>query len=198
MSLEYKMPYIIKEGSRGVDFIDINSHAYNRHNTIYLFGNITEEMVNATVMQFVNLQAKGEPIKIVINSSGGSVLDGMVLVDLIEGSSVPVDIYVAGKAMSMAAVILSAAGCGHRHALKSSQILIHEPRIMGGGGGTATDLASVTESLIKVRDITSKVLAKYTGHTLEEINNLIKGEDVVLTAKEAIEFGIVDDIVEQL
>lgn len=189
-------PCVVKESSRGMEFIDIPSYDFNNNSRIYLLGDITEDVVNSTLMQFSRLQSKGEPISIIINSAGGSVLDGMVLVDIIEKSTVPVDVTVAGKAMSMAAIILAAAGKGHRHALKSSQILIHEPRIGINGIITATELAIKSDSLMKVRDKTSEVLARHTGHSLDEINDLIKGEDVLFTASEAVDFGIVDNIVD--
>ncbi len=189
--------YIYKSSS-GINVLPADSYDLCEKGIIRIEEEITSEYANRIRDDIIYLQGRNMPIRILINSPGGSVIDGLVIVDLIEGATVPVDAYVTGMAASMAALILAAAPKGHRHILPSSQVLIHEPRVMQGMGGTASEMNARARSLMDVRDITTNVLSRHTGHDAKVINRIIRDGDRVFSAEEAVAWGIADDITRTL
>ena len=190
--------FYFKEGFNTLTVVDANSYDKEKYGIIRIDGELTSELVNSVRDDVLYLQHDKKAIKILMNSPGGSVRDGQVLVDLIEGATVPVDIYGTGLVASMGALIFAAAPKGHRHLLPSSQVMIHEPRVMGGMGGTATEMEAQAKSLMNVRNITSEVLARHTGHSVAEINRIIRNGDKFFTAEGAVAWGIADDIVKTI
>jgi ATP-dependent Clp protease protease subunit len=145
------------------------------------------------------LADNNQPIKLYIDSSGGEIRAGLALIDVIEmlRKKVQIDVVCIGKAYSMAAVILAAGGKGHRFLLPHAEVMIHEPLIAGGAGGSASTVKSTAESLIAIRDVISGLLSKYTGKSQEDINEAIS-RDLFMTADEAIKFGMADKIAEDI
>lgn len=167
-------------------------HLMNRN--VFLTGSIDSEMANNFLSQFLYLeQESGEPITIYINSPGGEVNAGLMIYDTIQGSSLPINMVCTGMAASMAAILLAGGQKGRRYILKHSKVMIHEPLISNGVGGTATSIKNISDSILETREILNGILAEHTGKSMEEIN-AATNFDNYMNAEEAIEFGICDEI----
>lgn len=190
-------PIITTEGYYGVNSISLEA----RHLTngkVFLNGEITAETADNFVKAFLYLKEKGEPITIYINTKGGSVEAGLVIYDLIQGAKdMEIHMVCTGSASSMGAIILAGGQKGRRHILKHSKVMIHEPLIMNGFGGSATSIQSISESIMDTKKILSEILAKHTGKSKEEIDEVTL-HDHFMNAEESIAFGICDDIVETI
>ena len=186
-------PYASKVSNVGVSSVSLRANLLSNRK-IFIDGEINSELANSLLMQFQYLQNENdEPIKIYINSPGGEVNAGLLIYDLITNSNVEVNLYCTGMAASMAAIIFASGKKGHRYILPHSKVMIHEPLISGGLGGSATTIKNTAESILKIKKITCELLAKYTGKTVEEIDKAIE-HDNFMDANEAIEFGICDKI----
>lgn len=164
---------------------------------IFLNGEITSQTVDEVLSQLFYLKTMGITPCILINSGGGSVTAGLAICDCIKAFPGEVTIVVSGIAASMAAVILSCGTKGRRFILPHSEVMIHEPLIGDCPGGNASAMRRRSDSLLKTRDITSGILAENTGHTLEEVNSRIE-HDFYMSSLEAVDFGIVDAILEDI
>ena len=139
-------------------------------------------------------------IQLIINSPGGEVLAGLYLYDQLKGMKVPIDIYCAEMAASMAAILLAAGKKGHRFILKHSKVMIHEPLISsssGGISGSASSIAKSAESIMQTKRDLVAILSQDTGRSEKEIEKAVS-YDNFMTAEEAVKFGICDKIVERI
>jgi len=190
-------PCVEVESHNGIREVSI----YTRHFTnrrIFLSGTIEREMANDIVAQLLYLQEAGdEPIKIYINSGGGEVNAGLLIYDVLQTMKVQVDIYCTGIAASMAAILLAGGQPGHRFILPHSKVMIHEPLISNGVGGSATSIRNLSDSILETRAITNGILAKHTGKTLQEIDSAT-AFDNYMNAEAAVEFGLCDKVVDNL
>ncbi|SCY38670.1 ATP-dependent Clp protease, protease subunit [Lachnospiraceae bacterium XBB2008] len=190
-------PAIEKESVNGIQQISLVTDCFSNRK-IFLFGRISEETVYAFTMQMMSLmEDEQSEINIYINSPGGEVNSGLAIYDLIQSCKAPINMYCIGMAASMAAVIFSGGKKGRRFILPHSQVMIHEPLIPNGVGGSATSIKSTAESILQTRDLLSGILAKHTGKTPEEINQATD-HDNYMTAEEAIAFGLCDKIVKTI
>ena len=168
---------------------------------VFLEGEITSESINSVVKQLLFLESVDNqmPIKLIINSPGGSVSAGLLLYDQLKGMCTTVDIFCTEMAASMAAIILASGKREHRFALKHSQIIIHEPLISASNrlSGSMSNIVKSVEGLIKTKNIMLELLATDTGHSVKEMEEAIS-YDNVMTAEEALKFGIVDGIVDRI
>ena len=165
---------------------------------VYIQGEINAESANDFVTQMMYLQSESDdPINVYINSPGGSVTDGLLMYDVIQASTAPVNTICTGLAASMGAILLAGGKKGRRFILPHSKVMIHEPLISRGLGGSATSIKAISDSILETREITNGILAKHTGKTLEEINEAT-AFDNYMNAKQALEFGIVDKITETM
>ena len=191
------IPTIEVEGVNGTREVSL----YTRHLTnrnIFLNGEINADMANFFVSQLLYLEeTPDEPVNIYINSPGGEVNAGLMIYDAIQGSKLEINMICTGLAASMAAVILAGGQHGSRYILRHSKVMIHEPLISGGVGGSATSIHNISESILKTREICNGILAEHTGKTLEEINQATS-YDHYMTSDEAIEFGICDAITDTI
>lgn len=162
---------------------------------LFLTGEVTDDMANNFVSELLYLTEKGQPIDIYINSPGGSCNAGLVIYDVIQACSekIEINLYGVGMAASMGAVILASGKKGHRFILPHSKVMIHEPLISGGMGGSATTIKKTAESILETKAIMNEILAKHTGKTEQEIDEAT-AFDNFMNAQEAIEFGLVDEI----
>lgn len=162
---------------------------------LFLTGEITEDMANNFVLQILYLAEKGNPIDIYINSPGGSVNAGLVIYDMIQACSekLEINMYCIGMAASMGALILAGGQKGRRFILPHSKVMIHEPLIAGGMGGSATSIKKTADSILETKEITNGILARHTGKSVEEID-AATSFDNFMNAKEAVAFGICDEI----
>ena len=188
------IPTIEEESCNGIKEIQLKTRHFT-HGKLFLTGEVTDGMANTFVSEFLYLAEKGEPVDVYINSPGGSVNAGLVVYDVIQSCAEKVDInmYCIGKAASMGAVILAGGQKGRRFILPHSKVMIHEPLIAGGLGGSATSIKQTAESILETKDIINGILAKHTGKTIEEIDKATSFDNF-MNAKEAVEFGICDEI----
>lgn len=165
---------------------------------INIKGPIDSETADAFAEQMLILNRESiiEPITVLINSPGGSVSQGLLMYDVIQGSIAPVRLVCKGEAYSMAAILLASGNPRHgRYVLPNSKIMIHEPLIQGGVGGKMSSIKSISDSLIETRQKLNGILAKHTGHTIEEIDEATS-YDHYFSAAEAVEFGLCDKVID--
>lgn len=165
---------------------------------ISINGPIDNETADSFVekMLLLNRASTTEPITVLINSPGGSVTQGLLMYDAIQGSIAPVRLVCKGEAYSMAAILLASGSPEHgRYILPNSKVMIHEPLIQGGVGGKTSSIKSISDSLIETRKKLNGILAKHTGHTLEEIDEATSF-DHYFSAEEAVQFGLCDKVVD--
>jgi ATP-dependent Clp protease protease subunit len=189
------IPTIEVESANGTREISLATrHLMNRN--IFLTGSIDSETANVFLSQLLYLeQESDEAVTIYLNSPGGEVNAGLLIYDTIQGSKLPINIVGVGMAASMAAIILAGGQKGRRYIMKHSKVMIHEPLISDGVGGSATSIKNISESILETRELCNSILAKHTGKKLEEINKAT-GFDNYMNAEEAIAFGICDKITE--
>lgn len=188
-------PSIIKETSRGYQEISILSDMFSRRQ-INCVTEITAESVNSMIMQLLYLEQEdpdGE-ITIFINSPGGSVRDGLALYDVMKAISCPIRTVCMGIAASMGSILFVAGD--KRQMLEHSKAMIHDP-LIASTGGNALSLKAISDDLMVTRQTTAEILAKHTGHTVEEILEKTS-KDTYLSAKECLEFGFCDEIITKL
>ena len=187
--------YYIEESSYGKTEISVESLQLTQRKLF--LGDITRDTSNEFVKQMSYLSSSAEPINIYINSNGGEINAGLVIYDLVQSSKAPINMYCVGAACSMAAVILAAGWKGRRFILPHSKVMIHEPLIANGVGGSATSISRMSSSILETRDLINQILAEHTGKTIEEINSATSFDNM-MNAKQAVEFGICDKIVDGL
>ena len=191
------MPEIEVENANGIRGIALDTRHFMQRK-IFLTGEITPETADDFLSKFLFLeQEPNEPVTIYINSVGGEVNAGLMIYDIIQNSKLKINMICTGMAASMAAIIFAGGTKGHRYILEHSKVMIHEPLIAGGVGGSATSIHNISESILKTRDITNEILAKHTGKSIEEINEAT-AYNHYMTASEAIEFGICDAITDKI
>ena len=162
---------------------------------IFLTGEIDTESALDMVSRLMYLEDAGdEPVRLYINSPGGSVNDGMLIYDVLESMKAPVYRYCIGMAASMAAVILSGGKRGRRFILPHSEIMIHEPLLTGGVGGSATSIKRKADSILETREVLNGLLARNTGKSIKEIDAATL-YDNYMNAEESVAFGLCDKIV---
>ncbi|PKK96097.1 MAG: ATP-dependent Clp protease proteolytic subunit [Tenericutes bacterium HGW-Tenericutes-4] len=163
---------------------------------VFVTGEITMDMANLVVAQLLYLEAKDnkKQISLYINSPGGSVDAGLSIFDTIQCLKCEVSTICVGLAASMAAILLACGQKGKRFSLPNSRIMIHEPS--GGMNGKASDIQIAAEQIIKFKDKINKLLSDLTGQSVEKIKT-DSVLDYYLDAKSAIEYGIIDKIIEK-
>lgn len=187
-------PAVEEESCNGTREITLRTkHFTNRK--LFLTGEVTEEMANNFVSELLYLMEKKEPVDIYINSPGGSVNAGLVIYDVLQAcqEKLEINMYCIGLAASMGAVILAGGQKGRRFILPHSKVMIHEPLIAGGMGGSATSIKKTADSILETKAITNGILSKHTGKPIEEIDEATSFDNY-MNATEAIDFGICDEI----
>ncbi len=187
-------PTIEEESCNGIREISLLSkHLTN--GKLFLNGSVTEDMANSFVMELLYLADKGDPVDIFINSPGGTISDGLVIYDLIQAceEKLEINMYCTGMAASMGAIILAGGQKGRRFILPHSKVMIHEPLISGGMGGSASSIKKTADSILETKKIVNTILAKHTGKKIKEIDKAT-AFDNFMNAEEAVRFGICDEI----
>lgn len=192
------MPMISVESAAGVREIYLETkHLMQRR--IFLTDEIDNESALATVSKLMYLENEDDkaPVKLYINSPGGSVNAGMMLYDVLESMKAPVERYCIGMAASMGAVLLAGGEKGTRFILPHSEVMIHEPLLSGGLGGSATSIKRKADSIMETRAMVNELLAKHTGKSVEEIDEATRFDNY-MNAEEAVAFGLCDKIVNRI
>ena len=186
------MAAIVREGSKGFTEIGLESyHLMNRK--IFLTGTVTRDMAVEFVSRLMALEAESqEPVWVYLDTPGGEVGAGLTIYDALRLSHVDVNIVCIGRAYSCGAIILSSAKKGHRFLYPNAEVMIHEP-LMNGLGGSASNIKSTAETILKIREKLNRILAANTGKTLEEMDRET-AYDHYFDATEAVEFGLADYI----
>lgn len=161
-----------------------------------LSGEITDELANSIVAQllFLASQDSDKDIQLYINSPGGSTTAGMAIYDTMNYVKPDVTTICIGMAASMGAFLLAAGAKGKRYALPNSEIMIHQP--LGGAQGQATDLKIAADRIIRIRERINRILAENTGQPIEVIERDTE-RDFFMFAEEALEYGLIDEIIKQ-
>lgn len=190
------MPGIFKETSEGLIRCTIQEEMFKKRE-IQCVGEVTQESVNALIMQLCYLQQEDpeKEITMFINSPGGEVSSGLALYDVMKALKCPIRTVCIGLAASMAALLFISGN--ERDMLPHARVMIHDPMITGGIGGSALKIKSISEDLMKTREITGEILAKHSGRSLEEIFEKT-ATDSYFDAQEAIAYGLADNIIDVL
>jgi ATP-dependent Clp protease protease subunit len=166
---------------------------------IFLWGAVNDESAKDITEKLLYLEASGpgKEITFYINTPGGSITAGMAVYDTMKLISSPVTVVVTGMAASMGSILLSGAAKGRRLIYPHARVLIHQPLISGQMVGPATDINIQAKEMEKLRAELNQILAEASGQTLERINQ-DTDRDFYLNAKEAIAYGLVDEIVTEV
>ena len=187
------VPIVVEQTNRGERSYDIFSRLL-KDRIIFLSGEIDSVTANLTIAQmlFLEMENPDADIMLYINSPGGEITAGMAIYDTMRYLKCEVSTICVGMAASMAAVRLASGAKGKRKALPNAGVMIHQP--LGGTQGQATDIAIHAERILKMKQTLNQILAKNTGKPLSEIDRDVE-RDHFLTADEAREYGLIDEII---
>ena len=188
------VPYVIEQTNKGERSYDIFSRLL-KDRIIFLsedVNNVTASLVVAQLL-FLESEDPDKEISLYINSPGGSITDGMAIVDTINYIKSPVSTICVGMAASMGAVLLASGEKGRRFATPNSEILIHQPLISGGLSGQTTEIKIHADHMVRTREKLNKLLSDRTGQSLETIERDTE-RDNYMTAEEALKYGLIDGI----
>jgi ATP-dependent Clp protease protease subunit len=186
------VPIVVEQTNRGERSYDVWSRLL-KDRIIFLGTPIYDEVANLIVAQLLFLESQDpeKDINFYINSPGGSVTAGLAIYDAMQVIRPQVRTYCVGQCASAAALLLAAGAKGKRYALPNSRVMIHQPS--GGAGGQASDIAIQAREILTLKKRLNEILALHTGKSVKEIENDAE-RDFFMGAKEAKEYGIVDDL----
>jgi ATP-dependent Clp protease protease subunit len=189
------VPMVVEQTGHSERSYDIYSRLLNDR-VVFLCDEVNDATASLVVAQLLYLEAQDpeKDIHLYINSPGGSVSAGMAIYDTMNYIKCDVSTICIGMAASMGAFLLSAGAKGKRIALPHSEIMIHQP--LGGSKGQVSDVLIHTELLLRTRQTLNELLAANTGKTVEEIARDTE-RDNFMTAKQALEYGLIDKIIER-
>lgn len=193
--MSYLVPMVVEQTNRGERSYDIYSRLL-KDRIIFLGSAIDDTVANLVIAQLLFLEAEDpdKDISLYINSPGGSVSAGMAIFDTIQHIRADVSTICVGMAASMGAVLLAAGQKGKRYALPNAEVMIHQP--LGGTQGQATDIEIHARHIIATKEKLDRILVERTGQPLERIQQ-DTDRDYFMTAMEAKEYGIIDDVMTQ-
>lgn len=188
------VPTVIEPTGHGERAYDIFSRLLNDR-IVMLFDEVNDVTASLVVSQLLFLEARDpeKDIQLYINSPGGSITSGFAIYDTMNYIKCDVSTICVGMAASMGAFLLSAGTKGKRIALKNSTVMIHQP--LGGFKGQATDIKIHSDWIIKLKQRLNEMMSKATGQSLEKIEQDTE-RDNFMNAKEALEYGIIDKVIE--
>ena len=194
------VPYVIEQTSKGERSYDIFSRLL-KDRIIFLSEDVNQTSASLVIAQMLFLESEDpdKEISLYINSPGGSVSDGFGIVDTMNYIKCPVTTICVGMAASMGAVLLTCGEKGKRFATPNAEILIHQPLIGGQGGGIsgqATEIKIHADQMIKTREKINKLLSEKTGQPIDVIERDTE-RDHYMTAQEALEYGLIDGIMDK-
>lgn len=189
------MPYVIEQDGRGERSYDIFSRLLNDR-IIFLSDEVNDVTSSLIVAQMLYLESvdPDKDISFYINSPGGSVTAGMAIYDTMQFVKCDVTTICIGMAASMGAFLLAAGTQGKRLALPHSEIMIHQPS--GGAQGQCSDIKIRADLLLRTRETLNKILAEHTGQSYETIDRDTE-RDNFMTAEQALEYGLIDRIIDR-
>ncbi|MGG4091048.1 ATP-dependent Clp endopeptidase proteolytic subunit ClpP [Paenibacillus lautus] len=190
------VPYVVEQTNRGERSYDIYSRLL-KDRIVFVGAAIDDAIANSIIAQLLFLAAEDpeKDIHMYINSPGGSVSAGFGIYDTMQIIKPQVNTICTGFAASYGAILLLAGAKGKRLALPNSEIMIHQP--LGGVQGQATDIAITAKRIIKTREKLAQIISERTGQSVERVEKDME-RDYFMSAEEAKEYGIIDDIVTKL
>ena len=190
------VPYVIEQTGRGERSYDIFSRLL-KDRIIFLSEDVNHVTASLVIAQMLFLESEDpdKEISFYINSPGGSITDGMAIVDTMNYIKCPVSTICIGLAASMGSVLLASGAKGKRYATPNSEILIHQPLISGGLSGQTTEIKIHADHMVKTREKLNKLLSEKTGQSLEQIEKDTE-RDHYMTAEEALNYGLIDEIID--
>src|SRR3712207_642417 len=189
----YTIPIVIEQTSRGERSFDIYSRLL-KERIIFLGTPIDDGVANVVMAQLLHLESEDpdRDINMYINSPGGSFTALTAIYDTMQFVKPEIQTICMGQAASAAAVILAAGTKGKRLALEHARVLIHQPS--GGGEGQSSDIEIQAREILRMRDLLETMLSRHTGRDAEQIRKDIE-RDKILTARESVDYGIIDEVV---
>ncbi len=192
-SKNYLVPVVVEQTSRGERSFDIYSRLLNER-IVFLGTPIDDAVGNLIMAQLLHLESEDpeKDISLYINSPGGDIPALFAIYDTMQYVKPPVSTICMGQAASAAAVLLLAGAKGKRYALPHSRVLLHQPH--GGAEGQAVDIEIQAREITRYRKLLEHVIAVHTGQPLEKVAR-DTDRDFILTAEDAVEYGVVDDVI---
>ena len=189
------VPMVVEQTSRGERSYDIFSRLL-KDRIIMLSGEVNDVTANLVVAQLLFLESEDpdKDIHLYINSPGGSITSGMAIYDTMQYIKPDVSTICIGMAASMGAFLLSSGAKGKRFALPNAEIMIHQP--LGGFQGQATDIDIHAKRILKIKDKLNQILSENTNQPLEKIKVDVE-RDYFMEASEAVEYGLIDKVIER-
>ena len=191
------IPYVIDKTRNGERSYDIYSRLL-KDRIIMLTEDVNHVTASSIVAQLLFLESEDpdKEISFYINSPGGSITDGMAIVDTMRYIKCPISTICVGMAASMGAVLLACGDKGKRFATPNSEIMIHQPLISGGLSGQATEIKIHADHILRTRSRLNKLLSEQTGQDLETIEKDTERDNYML-AEEALKYGLIDGILDK-
>jgi ATP-dependent Clp protease protease subunit len=188
------VPMVVEQTSRGERAFDIYSRLL-KDSIIFIGTPIDDQVANLLVAQLLFLEAEDpeRDINLYINSPGGSITAGMAIYDTMQFIKNDVTTICVGQCASMGALLLCAGAPGKRFSLPNARVLIHQPS--GGASGQATDVRLMAEEIIRMRTLTSTIIARHTGQNFDQVELDVE-RDRILTPIQAKEYGLIDEVIE--
>ncbi len=188
------VPMVVEQTNRGERAYDIFSRLL-KDGIIFIGSALDDAIANLVIAQMLFLEAEDpdRDILLYINSPGGSISAGLAIYDTMQFIKPAVQTYCIGQAASMAAVLLAAGTKDKRFSLPNSRIVIHQP-LMSGLGGQATDIDIAAREIIRIRERLNKILVEHTGQSIKRIQKDTE-RDYIMSAEQAQEYGIIDDVI---
>ena len=192
----FYQPQIIRETAEGLNRLDIRDEMLDQR-VLELMTSVDAESCAVVIRDLLHLQRQDPtmPITLYINSPGGEVQSGLALYDVMQAVSCPIRTVCLGMAASMGALLFIAGD--EREILPHSRIMIHDPLIGAGAGGSALSVKARADDLMRIRDITAGVIARHSGMSIERVFELT-ASDTYFEAEEAVEAGLADRVITRL
>ncbi|GAA2749835.1 ATP-dependent Clp protease proteolytic subunit [Kitasatospora cinereorecta] len=189
----YTVPYVIERTAQGERSYDVFSRLLNER-IIFLGTEIDDGVANVVIAQLLHLESAGpeSEISIYLNSPGGSFTSLMAIYDTMTFVQAPISTFCVGQAASTAAVLLAGGDPGRRFVLQHARVLLGQPA-SGGRQGTVSDLSLAAKEMVRVRSQVEEVLSRHTHHDVAKLRADMD-RDMVLTAEEAVAYGLADEV----
>jgi ATP-dependent Clp protease, protease subunit len=190
---DYLVPVVVEQTSRGERSFDIYSRLL-KERIVFLGTPIDDAVGNLIMAQLLHLESEDpdKDINLYVNSPGGDITSLFAIYDTMQYIKPDVSTICMGQAASAAAVLVLAGTKGKRYALPHSRILLHQPH--GGASGQAVDIEIQAKEITRYRKLLEELIAEHTGQSLEKVSK-DTDRDYILTAEEAVEYGVVDEVI---
>ena len=189
------VPMVVEQTSRGERAYDIYSRLL-KDNIVFIGQPVDDILANLVIAQLLFLEAEDpdKDISIYINCPGGSITAGLAIYDTMQFIKPDISTFCVGQAASMAAILLAAGSKGKRFTLPNARILIHQP--LGGVQGQASEIEIHAREILRMREMLNAILQKHTGQPIEKIQR-DTDRDYIMTAAQALEYGLVDHVIDK-